>query len=175
MSTFNRQYTFPLVVILSALVMGCEAKPPPALLQAAEQGDSEAQYKLGRMYADGVNADGTGVTQDYAEAAKWYRQAAEQRHALSQYLLGMMYEKGEGVAEDNAEAMRLYRLAADQGYAPAQFSLYRLEDPIVYATRRGSTYHTSGCRYVKGSKLSGSLSQAKASGLRACSVCKPPK
>ena len=44
-----------------------------ALRQAAEQGDAEAQYSLGYRYATGV-----GVSQDYAEAARWLRLAAEQ-------------------------------------------------------------------------------------------------
>ena len=39
----------------------------------AEQGDAVAQYNLGLMYKNGW-----GVTQDYAEAVKWYRKAAEQ-------------------------------------------------------------------------------------------------
>ena len=39
----------------------------------AEQGDAEAQSKLGFMYASGQ-----GVTQDDEEAVKWFRLAAEQ-------------------------------------------------------------------------------------------------
>ena len=39
----------------------------------AEQGDAAAQYNLGLMYDNGQ-----GVPQDYAEAVKWYRLAAEQ-------------------------------------------------------------------------------------------------
>ena len=38
----------------------------------AEQGNTPAQLFLGALYHDGK-----GVTQDYAEAAKWYRKAAE--------------------------------------------------------------------------------------------------
>jgi TPR repeat protein len=39
----------------------------------AEQGDANAQYGLGVIYARG-----DGVPQDFAEAAKWFRLAAEQ-------------------------------------------------------------------------------------------------
>jgi len=39
----------------------------------AEQGLPLAQYNLGVMYYNGQ-----GVPKDYAEAAKWYRKAAEQ-------------------------------------------------------------------------------------------------
>ena len=38
----------------------------------AEQGYAGAQYNLGLIYANGK-----GVTQDYKEAVKWYRKAAE--------------------------------------------------------------------------------------------------
>ena len=41
-------------------------------LQAAERGDAQAQFNLGVMYDKG-----RGVSQDDAEAFKWYRQAAE--------------------------------------------------------------------------------------------------
>ncbi|MSO74665.1 MAG: sel1 repeat family protein, partial [Alphaproteobacteria bacterium] len=65
----------------------------------AEQGDADAQYKLGWMYRDGQ-----GVLQDYAEAARWYRKAADQGDAWAQTNLGWMYNHGQGVAQDHAEA-----------------------------------------------------------------------
>ena len=40
---------------------------------AAEQGDADAQYSLGFMYATG-----DGVPENDAEAVKWYRFSAEQ-------------------------------------------------------------------------------------------------
>lgn len=45
-------------------------------LLAAEQGYVSAQYNLGYMYDKGY-----GVEQDYREAEKWYRLAAEQGDA----------------------------------------------------------------------------------------------
>ena len=44
----------------------------------AEQGIAEAQYNLGIMYDNGY-----GVTQDHAEAVRWYRMAAEQGNAAA--------------------------------------------------------------------------------------------
>ena len=71
--------------------------------------------------------NGQGVAQDYAEAVRLYRLAAEQGHANSQVNLGLMFEFGyRGVARDRAEAIRWYRLAAAQGDADAQNSLGRL-------------------------------------------------
>ena len=40
------------------------------------------------------------MRQDYAEALKWYRLAAEQGDAASQDNLGKMYASGEGVPQD---------------------------------------------------------------------------
>ena len=65
---------------------------------------------------------GQGVPQDYAEAVKWYRLAAEQGNAKAQYNLGVMHDKGQGVPEDYAEAVKWYRLAAEQGNAKAQYN-----------------------------------------------------
>ena len=88
------------------------------LRQAAEQGDAEAQNKLGFMYAEGE-----GVPEDNQEAVRWYRKAAEQGYAEAQYNLGVVYGKGEGVAEGDREAVKWYRKAAEQGFASAQFNL----------------------------------------------------
>ena len=66
---------------------------------------------------------GQGVAQDYAEALKWYRKAADQGHASAQANLGVFYNKGHGVSQDYAEAAKWYRLAAEQGDAPSQCNL----------------------------------------------------
>ena len=44
--------------------------------KAAEQGDADAQFNLGVMYAKGV-----GVPKDASQAVTWFRKAAEQGHA----------------------------------------------------------------------------------------------
>ena len=68
-------------------------------------------------------ANGQGVAQDYAEALKWYRKAADQGNAKAQNNLGERFRNGQGVAQDYAEAMQWYRKAADQGAAVAQFNI----------------------------------------------------
>jgi hypothetical protein len=67
--------------------------------------------------------DGKGVTQDFAEAVRWYRKAADQGYAFAQSNLGVMYDKGQGLPQDYREAVRWYRKAADQGNTAAQFLL----------------------------------------------------
>lgn len=52
-------------------------------LPLAEAGDVKAQFKLGVMYDRGEN-----VPQNFAEAEKWYRAAAEQGHPEAQLALG---------------------------------------------------------------------------------------
>ncbi len=90
----------------------------PYLKRAAEQGCSDAQFRLG--YCCNY---GKGVTKDYNEAVKWYRKAVEQGHVKAQYRLGGCYYYGRGVTEDYYEAVKWYRRAAEQGYAPAQLKL----------------------------------------------------
>jgi TPR repeat protein len=68
-------------------------------------------------------ADGEGVEQDHAKAARLYKLAAEQGYASGQFNLGVCYEYGTGVEQDDVEAVRWYQAAAEQGYADAQCSL----------------------------------------------------
>ena len=84
----------------------------------AEQGDADAQNRIGFTYFHGK-----GVPQDYAEALKWYRLAAEQGWARSQMNLGYMYFNGQGAPQDYAEALKWFQLAAEQGLAQAQLNL----------------------------------------------------
>ncbi|MCE9591122.1 MAG: trypsin-like peptidase domain-containing protein [Planctomycetes bacterium] len=95
-----------------------------ALLRSAEEGDAQAQFKLGVMYATGDGAD-----KDPAEAAKWFTRAAEQGLDGGQYFLGLMYATGSGIPKDPDEAVKWYTRAAEQGDAGAQFNL-----GFMYAT-----------------------------------------
>ena len=63
--------------------------------------------------------------QNYSEAVKWFRLAAEQGYAWAQCNLGYCYQEGYGVNTSYSEAVKWYRLAAEQGYAAAQYNLGR--------------------------------------------------
>ncbi len=54
--------------------------------KAAEQGDAETQFSLGRIYFFGL-----GVPRDPKEAVKWYTLAAEQGNPLAQWRLGLFH------------------------------------------------------------------------------------
>ncbi len=82
----------------------------------ALQGNAVAQFDLGLLYETG-----RGVPQNYFEAIKWYRLAADQGNALAQFSLGAMYTNGLGVAQDFSTAAKWYLLSAEQGYTWAQF------------------------------------------------------
>jgi TPR repeat protein len=74
--------------------------------KAAEQGDKISQARLGEIYLYA-----RGVTQDNAEAVKWFLKAAEQGHVEAYYTLACMYEEGKGVKQDQAEAVKWFRKA----------------------------------------------------------------
>ena len=74
--------------------------------KAAEQGNVQAQFYLGRMYSNGL-----GTEQDYAKAAEWYQKAAEQGYkpaynelAWTYHLMGK-YEEALPWAEKAVEAL----------------------------------------------------------------------
>jgi TPR repeat protein len=83
----------------------------PELQERALQGDVDAQSSLGFMYRNGE----FGVVQDYAEAARWYRLAADQGLSDAQYDLGLMYGDGEGVEQDDVRAHMWANIAASLG------------------------------------------------------------
>ena len=90
-------------------------KPVPATpTNGLTEETAEQCYTKGMNYYQSEN---------YTEAAKWFRKAADQGCASSQYELGLMYYEGEGVARNLAEAAKWYRKAANQGDAEAQYNL----------------------------------------------------
>ena len=66
--------------IVSAVVVALQNSVDIAVVAAAaEGGDPDAQFSLGASYAEG-----DGIPQDDAEAARWYQRAAEQGHVWAQ-------------------------------------------------------------------------------------------
>ena len=76
--------------------------------------DAVEQLRLGDKYA---------MTQDWAQAIKWYRKSSEQGNADAQFNLGWCYKNGYGVPKDLVQAVELYRRSAEQGNAAAQNNL----------------------------------------------------
>lgn len=87
--------------------------------KAANAGHCKAQFECGiRNY----------LIQDYAQAAKWFRMAAEQGDPEAQHYLGSIYEAGEDVGEDFEEAEKWYSKAAEQGHKQAIEDLKELRE-----------------------------------------------
>ncbi|HTD65484.1 MAG TPA: tetratricopeptide repeat protein [Candidatus Limnocylindria bacterium] len=61
--------------------------------------------------------------QDYGEAVKYLRKAAQANHARAQYILGLCCHEGTGTPSDNVEAVTWFTRAATQGHADGQHSL----------------------------------------------------
>lgn len=69
--------------------------------------DGLSQYYLGVMYMKGQ-----GVEQDYEEASKWLREAAEKSVPQAQYKLANLYTEGQGVPQDYEYAYIWYSVGA---------------------------------------------------------------
>ncbi|WP_370439345.1 tetratricopeptide repeat protein [Microvirga sp. TS319] len=74
--------------------------------------DSNAQYNLARLYMEG-----TGVSRDVRQAARWFNLAAEKGHSPSQALLGHMLMNGQGVPRQRARGLMWLTLARESAAA----------------------------------------------------------
>ena len=82
-------------------------------------GIKEAQHDLAAIYTAGQG----GVKQDYARAAFWFHQAANQGVGNAAYNLGVLYHQGLGVKPDMKEAIKWYQQAAALGHPEAEYNL----------------------------------------------------
>ena len=85
--------------------------------EGGRMGTPEALLQVAAMYEKGNE-----LPQSYADAAKWYRKAAD-LSPLAQFNLASMLIDGKGVPQDYGQAMTLCRDAAKQNFAPAQFCI----------------------------------------------------
>ena len=119
-SLIRKSTLFLAAMMLSLSAMAADFNQTQRL---ANQGDADAQYMLGLMYAKGE-----GVPQDYAKARQWFEKAANQGNADAQYGIGWMYYEGEGVPQDYAKARQWFEKAANQGSSDAQIDTQSLID-----------------------------------------------
>ncbi|MHB0952558.1 MAG: peptidoglycan-binding protein [Allorhizobium sp.] len=101
-----------------------DAIKPASLVIAAKQGDPLAFFEIGARYSEGRGVDG-----DFAEAAKWYRMAADKGFAPAMYRLANLYENGTGVERNVGTAKHYYAMAAEMGNASAMHNL-----AVIYAS-----------------------------------------
>jgi len=84
----------------------------------AREGDSSAQFDLGLMYYKGQ-----GVGQDFSQAMKWFKMAAEHGIPEAQFNLGIMYSDEKANWHSFTEAMKWFQKAARQDYPKAQYNI----------------------------------------------------
>src|SRR5690606_19455698 len=108
------------------------------LARSSEQGEPEAQYRLGLLYLKG-----RGVARDDAQARAWfaraaaggnaeavarYHQFAEDGDIEAQYNLALMYLRGDGVGRDRRGLAGWMQRAASRGHLDAMFGFGLLHE-----------------------------------------------
>lgn len=110
------------------------------LIARAKSGDAQAQFNVGRAYAEG-----RGVEASKPTAAGYFTKAANQGHANAQVRLGLMYYYGDGVRQDYYKAAKMFRLAASMGLnKDAQYMLaemYRLGQGVQNDVSQAVKYY----------------------------------
>jgi|GEM_PF-1607412 len=86
-----------------------QKKAPTADPKTSEKADE--LIELGDKYYYGTG----GMAQDYAEAVRCYRQAAELGSTYAKVSIGFCYQAGNGVEKDMDKAFVWYKEAAEQG------------------------------------------------------------
>eukprot|EP01130_Rhizamoeba_saxonica_P012448 TRINITY_DN5251_c0_g1_i2.p1 TRINITY_DN5251_c0_g1~~TRINITY_DN5251_c0_g1_i2.p1 ORF type:complete len:188 (+),score=36.66 TRINITY_DN5251_c0_g1_i2:22-585(+) len=118
------------------------------------------------------------ILNDEKESIEYYRTAAEDGDAESQYQLALIYDKGEGVPQDKEVAKQWYLKAADQGHTESEYmvgSIYLnggFDDQIDYRAayewfkKAAAKDHSEaqvnlGFLYLNGSGIERNMIQAK--------------
>jgi TPR repeat protein len=117
------------VLLAACLLAGCHSPDGAArsekdlarLRANSDHGNVEAQFELGKMYANG-----DGVPRNDEEALKWFQLAAAQGHANAQYYLGLMYKDGQGTEKNFVEAYKWLSLSAVRGSPNAEVRMNEL-------------------------------------------------
>eukprot|EP00035_Acanthoeca_spectabilis_P019232 m.417232 g.417232 ORF g.417232 m.417232 type:complete len:1364 (-) comp16833_c0_seq5:141-4232(-) len=100
-----------------------------------------AYHLLGNHYANG-----DGVVQDHAIAARYFRLAAEHGSEEAHLTLGVYYEKGLGVVCSHSEAIRIYRqIAMTTNNPKAMFNLGN----AYYVGKGVAVNHITCARWMK--------------------------
>lgn len=89
--------------------------------RAAEYGDPEAEYYLGKMYYEG-----NGTEKSYEKAYEHYVEAAKKDLQNAHYELGWMHYSGKGCEKSHEMALKHFIKAAECGHVWAQYYAARM-------------------------------------------------
>ena len=90
-------------------------------IKLAEQGNAEAQYKVGEMYESGK-----GPGKDLNAAREWYDKAAKQGHKKAQYRLLYIDISKNGLTDTSKNQFSTLRTEANTGNPDAQYFLGKM-------------------------------------------------
>ncbi len=90
----------------------------PAIEEAAANGDANACFELGALYANGHS-----VKQNSQLARKWLKKAIAKGSVAAHTLLAWLYLNDESLGQSDTDAIELFMTAAEAGDSDAQCSL----------------------------------------------------
>jgi TPR repeat protein len=131
-----------------------DALAAEAFTATAKTGDVNAYAALGNMYSRGVH-----FKQDYEEAYKWLKLAADAHHPTAMYQLAIFYIEGYGIPKDVNEAVRLLKESANLGEPSAQSALGMLYELGEYGLEKNARESLN--LYMKSAKGNNAFSQYK--------------
>jgi hypothetical protein len=106
------------------------------LRRLAAQGNADAEYALGKLYATG-----DGVRQDYREAMRWFLAAAELGNVRAQSKVATCFWAGKGVPKDYSKAYFWASLAEAGGDKDASF--YRIDSGNYLSQAQSNAQHVA--------------------------------
>ena len=101
--------------------------------KAIAENDPESMCQIGYCYKNGF-----GIIQNYAQAKKWFLQAANLGNSKAMYEMGELYYYGNSLQVDYKTAASWYQKAADCGEYRALYDL-----GFCYGNGKGVPYNTS--------------------------------
>lgn len=106
----------------------------------ADKGTTRAYFYVGAAYTAG-----TGTPQDYTEAEKWYRKAANLELHAGMEALGIIYQLGQGVEQDRVEAQTWYYIAQElspkfEGFLTKVNAKYMSDAELAEARKRADAW-----------------------------------
>ena len=88
----------------------------PLMLPLAQEGDKEAEFRVGMCYS---------MAENHKTALEWLQKAREKEHMKASYNIGWMYGTGKGVAKDESKWLKYTKESAILGFVTAQSVLVK--------------------------------------------------
>lgn len=119
-----------LVLAIAVAAAPATAQVADELVAAADRGEAEAQYRIGKLYERGEGVDADDFT-----AVRWFQRAAEGGHGRAALDLGWMISNGYGATRDLERAFFWFVVAKLRGATDAEIQIAALADDIPATAR----------------------------------------